>query len=284
VVLVLDATSDVYTEIGEPGRGDRPRPVPTDRSILDKVLGPPPQPPPIRVDPLADLAFTRTVASAVIDRLGPNDRIAVIQAGRKVELLQDWTGDREAARHAVNWRFKLGDGTAVWDGVYLAAEELLSKVDGQRVVLVASDCVDTASRLTSADAAAALEKRGATAYVASSAQAAIAAAEKYVRDEGRILAPRRRQAARAIDALRGAESVARSFVERTGGAYFELRTERDAAAVASSVLDDLRAAYVLSYVPSDERRDGEWRAIAVFLDRPGLTVRTRRGYFAVRPR
>jgi VWFA-related protein len=281
VVLVLDSCSDVYTELDEQGSPDRPKPiVVATPSILDRVLGPPYQPPPIRIDPLADLAFTRTVAHAIIDRLGPNDRVSIIQASRKVELLQDWTGDHAAARHAVSWRYRLGEATALWDAVYLAASEQLARVDGQRIVVMVSDGVDTASRLSRTDASASLDRTGASVYMVSSARIAIAAAGRYLENEGRVLAPRRRQAMSAIRALQVSDETTRGFAVQSGGAFFAIEARGDPATVAGAIFDELQTAYVLSYVSSDVRRDGAWRAIDVYFDRPGLTARTRRGYYA----
>jgi hypothetical protein len=91
LVLVLDASPDVYSDLGAPPKGDRPVPRVQEPSIVDKILGPPPQPPPIRIDRLADLAFARRVARELIGRLRPGDRVSVLQVSEKVELLQDWT-------------------------------------------------------------------------------------------------------------------------------------------------------------------------------------------------
>ena len=41
--------------------------------------------------------------------------------------------------------------------------------------------------------------------------------------------------------------------------------------------------YILGYVPSNERREGRFRRIEVKVNRPGVTVRTRQGYFEPRP-
>jgi VWFA-related protein len=45
---------------------------------------------------------------------------------------------------------------------------------------------------------------------------------------------------------------------------------------------DLRNYYMLSYVPANNEFDGRFREIAVRVNRPGLSVQHRKGYFAVR--
>jgi VWFA-related protein len=46
------------------------------------------------------------------------------------------------------------------------------------------------------------------------------------------------------------------------------------------VANEGRAYYLLGYSPTDTKRDGRFRKIAVTVDRPGVTVRARQGYFA----
>jgi len=66
----------------------------------------------------------------------------------------------------------------------------------------------------------------------------------------------------------------------TGGAFFNnsnnLRTGFD------RVEDDLHNYYLIGYTPSNEAYDGKFRKIDVKVNRSGVTVSARRGYFAVR--
>src|SRR6185369_5781441 len=47
--------------------------------------------------------------------------------------------------------------------------------------------------------------------------------------------------------------------------------------------DYLRFHYLVSYTPTNMSFDGRYRTIAVKVARPGVTVQTRKGYYAVRP-
>lgn len=65
----------------------------------------------------------------------------------------------------------------------------------------------------------------------------------------------------------------------TGG--FLVRGTNDLAGGLRRMLDDNSAYYVMAYEPANQKRDGKFRRIDLRLPRhPGLTVRTRKGYFA----
>ena len=58
------------------------------------------------------------------------------------------------------------------------------------------------------------------------------------------------------------------------GALHELIEEQLRAAIA-----ELREQYVIGYYPSEDLGDGAWHDVKVRVQRPGVTVRTREGYF-----
>ncbi|HEX4566105.1 MAG TPA: VWA domain-containing protein, partial [Vicinamibacterales bacterium] len=71
------------------------------------------------------------------------------------------------------------------------------------------------------------------------------------------------------------------LAERTGGrAAFNTN---DLARAIRRAVDDGRVSYTLGYYSTDERQDGKFRDIKVTVDRPGVDVRARKGYFALRP-
>jgi VWFA-related protein len=63
----------------------------------------------------------------------------------------------------------------------------------------------------------------------------------------------------------------------TGGrAFFDLG---DLSKAFTQVQDDTNGYYLLGYTPTDTRMDGLWRNVKVKVDRPGLRLRYRTGYF-----
>jgi len=67
----------------------------------------------------------------------------------------------------------------------------------------------------------------------------------------------------------------------TGG--FLISDTNDFRTGMQHVAEDIRAYYELSYTPTAREYDGRFRRIAVKVSRPGVTLQTRSGYFALPP-
>jgi len=75
----------------------------------------------------------------------------------------------------------------------------------------------------------------------------------------------------------GGDVPGRELAERTGGYY----TSLEMATKAVARVDELtRFSYLLGYMPSNPDLDGTFRDVDVRVNRPGLTVKFRHGYFA----
>jgi VWFA-related protein len=69
------------------------------------------------------------------------------------------------------------------------------------------------------------------------------------------------------------------LAESTGG--FLIANTNDTAKPLHKIMEDVRAHYELSYVPTSRNYDGHFRKIEVQVSRPGAQVHTRAGYFAL---
>jgi len=69
------------------------------------------------------------------------------------------------------------------------------------------------------------------------------------------------------------------LAESTGG--FLIANSNDTAKALHRVMEDVRAHYELSYIPTSQNYDGHFRKIEVLVNRPGAQVHTRAGYFAL---
>jgi len=82
-----------------------------------------------------------------------------------------------------------------------------------------------------------------------------------------------------LSMVAGSQDILRSLAEDTGGRAF-LNTNDIHGAVRRAA-DDARLTYVLGYYPTNDVWDGRFHRIGVKVNRPGLEVRHRTGYFAV---
>ena len=77
------------------------------------------------------------------------------------------------------------------------------------------------------------------------------------------------------------ESGLGQLADETGG--FLVRDTNDATPGFRRIQEDMRFHYLVSYTPANLSFDGKYRTIAVKVARSGVTVQTRKGYYAVRP-
>jgi VWFA-related protein len=85
-----------------------------------------------------------------------------------------------------------------------------------------------------------------------------------------------------LDSLRLSQQSLQVLANETGG--FAAINRNDFAGAFERVVRENSAYYMLGYYPTNERRDGRFRRIEVRVKRPGLQVRSRRGYVAPRGR
>ena len=85
-----------------------------------------------------------------------------------------------------------------------------------------------------------------------------------------------------LETQRNAQQSLMALAEQTGG--FAAVNTNDVAGAFDRIVRENSTYYVLGYNPSNDRRDGRFRQIEVRVKRPGLQVRSRRGYVAARGR
>jgi Ca-activated chloride channel family protein len=80
-----------------------------------------------------------------------------------------------------------------------------------------------------------------------------------------------------------AKDLLTRLAEDSGGRAFFPGDVSETPAIAAQIAKDLRAQYVISYYPNNDRRDGSFHSVRVLVnlrDNRKLIARTRQGYYA----
>lgn len=190
------------------------------------------------------------------------------------EVIQDYTSDSDLLTSAIREQ-RAGGGTALNDAICLASEKLQhappprgQSSDMRRVIVVISDGNDNLSDHALSDAIDASIRSEAAVFAVSTNTDWLAIDDaskpsKYNLDAG--------------------DKILQQFADQTGGhAFFPYRVD-DLAESFLAIGTELRSQYFIAYAPADPPVGGQYRRIDVQTTRKGLTVRTRKGYFAALP-
>jgi Ca-activated chloride channel family protein len=209
------------------------------------------------------MPVAQEAAVGFASQVRPQDLAQVVDFDNRVEIVQEFTSNREALERAVRSTAS-GGSTSLYNAVYIALRELAkvkarSQDDVRRqAIVLLSDGEDTTS-LVSFEEVMELAKRSETSIYTIGLQP------------------------RDVSALRGfreAEFVLRQFALETGGRSFFAQRAEELKHVYGQISDELSSQYSMGYAPKNARRDGAWRRLVVQVGRPNLTARTKRGYYA----
>jgi VWFA-related protein len=195
------------------------------------------------------------------------DRVLFATFDHEINLRQDFTDKLDLLDRAVFSVKKTGNQTALFDAVWQFCDEKLRSVVGRRVLVVITDGEDTFSRANIRDAIE-IAQRTETTIFAISTKAGFAATVPGV-EAGQVKDKSDRELVR--------------LAEETGGtAFFSgdmLSLERNFTKISK----ELRAQYLVTYKPINDRYDGSFRKVDVKLaeGRKDLKVRTKHGYKAI---
>lgn len=190
------------------------------------------------------------------------------------EVIQDYTGELSFLVDAVH-KQRAGGGTALNDAIYMASQKLLNPPlptgtdqDVRRVLVVISDGDDNLSDHAPSEALEAAIRSEIAIYAISTNTQWLAIddetkPEKYHLDPG--------------------DKVLQQFADESGGRVFFPYRVDDLAQSFMDIGNELRSQYFIAYSPINTAQNGAYHRIDVEVDRKGLVVRTRKGYYASAP-
>jgi VWFA-related protein len=153
-------------------------------------------------------------------------------------------------------------GTVLYDAVYLAANDMLSKEVGRKAIVLITDGDDQGSRESEKAAIEAAQKADAIIYGI------------YYVD---------RQAYDGFNMGNGGEGVLRHMAEETGGRSFEVSRKNTLETIFQQIQQEMRTQYAIGYTPLNNKKDGSFRKIDLRTSNKDLKVQVRKGYYAMPP-
>lgn len=194
------------------------------------------------------------------------------------QLIEPFTGDTNALRDVI-LKQRAGGGTSLYDAVYAASDLLLAKsplprgpnADIRRVLVVISDGEDNSSNRSRGQAVEMAQRAGVIVYSISSSTQWVDTSDE--RDpEKRIQ--------RKFEKTEGDHVLEQMAGETGGRSFFPYRVD-DLGQAFLDIGDELRHQYALAYNPPGRTADGKFHMIRIQVNRKDVTVRARKGYFAV---
>ncbi|HWT00499.1 MAG TPA: VWA domain-containing protein [Pyrinomonadaceae bacterium] len=233
----------------------------------------------------SQMRFIREAGKRFIQGLLAEDKVCVVQFADKVELLQDWTPATSltALEKSLDWRYHPGLRTTFYDGLYLAAREQLSKVEGRRIIILLTDGLDTAEmqRASFADALNAVRRVDAGVYVVSLTASLRTELEKKA---GKSKISKMfsgydpRDVARYLAMIDESEKLLEGLAARTGGRVFFPLKDEDLVPAYEAIAEELRTQYIITYKPQPRAGAGEYRRVRVLVLNGDYEVAAREGY------
>jgi Ca-activated chloride channel family protein len=210
------------------------------------------------------LSTAQEAAIGFSRKLRAQDLAEVIDFDSRVVTLQPFTNNVPALEQAIR-KTSAGGSTSIYNAVYIALKDLKKTTASnpdeirRQAIVVLSDGEDTSSLLPFEEVLD-LAKRSDTAIYSIG-----------LRDE---------DDGNASKGFKEAEFVLRQFSQETGGRAFFPAKLADLAGVYGQISDELSSQYIIGYTSKNAKHDGTWRRIVVRTSRPGVSTRTKTGYFA----
>lgn len=197
-----------------------------------------------------------SAALALVKASNPQDEVFIIHFNEHAVLARDFTSNVKELEDALRDIESRGE-TAMRDALRLGIEHLLHHARrDKKVLVVVTDGEDNSSIETQAHLVQVAQQNDVIIYAV-----------------GLLGAEEPASAARARKQLT-------ELTAQTGGQAWFPDDVAEIANITPQIAHEIRNQYILAYTPSNLAADGGFRKIRVDVDRPGVVVRTRSGYYA----
>jgi VWFA-related protein len=215
----------------------------------------------------------RKSAWRFVELAGPQDRIAIVTFTRSVHVLCRPTNDRALLKQRIAEMRATDGGTAYYEAMWFTLTEVLAPFQDERnAVVVMTDGVDNSisaaypapSRVSFRQMLEAILESGTLVYPI------------YLDTEEENF---RNHWGETAEVYALARTQLQQVADASGAMLYVASRVEDLAGVYQKIIAELRTVYGLAYYPTQVEHSNQWRRVKVTSRRPGVIIRTRRGYY-----
>ncbi len=203
-------------------------------------------------------------ALGLIKQMKETDEAFISQFKAEAELVRDFTRDKRDLEDGLNELYT-GGGTALLDALIATADYAQEKgKQRKKALVVITDGVEKNSAVKEKEVTKVIQEDDVQLYLVG------------ILDEAEETGSLFRRGSKAKDLLI-------RLAEDSGGRAFFPKDASEIPAVMAQIAKDLRAQYLVAYIPTNAKKDGTYRTIKVTVnpkDNRKMIVRTRQGYTA----
>jgi VWFA-related protein len=242
---------------------------------------------PVNVVLLMDLSGStkkrrRAMADAAkrfVDALPAQDKISVVAFTRRYRALTGFTKDKDTLKNAIEQINGIDGGTAFYDSLWKALDDLDRVPDARKAVVVMTDGEDESLIGNQETDHAFDDLLGRASEEDVTIYPIYFKASDSINHYSKLGSIFGGGGLRISDHAQTARKQLDELAEATGGEVVNAQREEDLEAAYQRVAQELHMLYSLGYLPEKMKHDGSFRKISVKLAREDAVAKTRKGYF-----
>jgi len=217
----------------------------------------------------------RQAALRFVNAARPADRIAVITFAGSSSIVSGLTADRDLLRQRIETIDTARGDTKLYDALNFTMSQVTRDAQNSRraAIVVMSDGLDgtipgisgqIGSRTSYQETLRNIQEFDGVVYTL------------WLNTEYEAMNPEDTQP----EAFDAGHNRMKEMADAGGGVFYPVERLTDLAGAYEQVVADLGTVYSLAYKPSNNARDGQWRAIRIGVNRSNAVARGKRGYYA----
>ena len=217
----------------------------------------------------------REAALRFVNAARPADRIAVITFAGSSSIISGLTADRDLLRQRIETIDTARGDTKLYDAINFTMSQITKDAHNSRraAIVVMSDGLDgtipgisgqIGSKTSYQETLRNIQEFDGVLYTL------------WLNTEYEAMSPLDTQP----EAFDAGHDRMKEMADAGGGVFYPVERLTDLAGAYEQVVADLGTVYSLAYKPSNNARDGQWRAIRIGVNRSNAVARGKRGYYA----